>query len=218
MKYFPLCLALAVLISPLAAMAENTDDGLYDPVAPAGSAFIRFMNADPSVKNNQAPTANGKQYEEVDYAQVSPYYPIPKGALKTTFMTASTEATLEEGKFYTQVLRAERIETIADPVTEKNPNKAQVSFYNLSVTPEVSLKTADGATAITTEPVKSGKAAARLLNAIKLNSGIFNGTTRLAAVDALALERGKAYSIVLFSDENGEPKVVTTTNSTDTTK
>ena len=82
-------LALALLVAPSLAFADNQDEGLYDPVAPAGSAFVRFISVDPSMKDgDDSPTVNGKEYDGVPFATVSPYFVIPKGDLKTTFHQA----------------------------------------------------------------------------------------------------------------------------------
>lgn len=216
---FSMILALALLVAPVAAFADNQDEGLYDPVAPAGSAFVRFISVDPSLKDgDDSPTVNGKEYDSVPFATVSPYFVIPQGELKTTFHEASTTAKAKSGKFYTQVLRGDRIVTLTDTLADKNPNKAQVIFYNLSVHSAVSLKTADGSVAITQQPVKANSEAARSVNAIKLKSTVYAGDSKLTSVPSLVLERGKAYAIVLLSEADGEPKVVTALSRTDTNK
>ena len=216
---FSMILALALLISPAVTLADNQDEGLYDPVAPAGSAFIRFINVDPSIKGgDDSPTVNGKEYDGVPFATVSPYFVIPKGDLKTTFHQASSSMLAESGKFYTQVLRADRIETLTDELADKNPNKAQIIFYNLSIHSAVSLKTSNGSLAITAKPVAAGKQSARSVNPIKLDAAIFAGETKLAPVPSLVLERGKAYAIVILSEADGEPKVITALSRTDTNK
>lgn len=206
----------ALILTPLAALAENADEGLYDPVPPDGSAFVRFVNIDPAVKD-EGPDANGKEYDDVEFGTVSPYYVVPKGELKTTFESATATAPIEEGKFYTQVLSGKEIKTITDSVSNV-PAKAQVSLYNLSASsPELSLKTADGKTAITQTPVKPFETATRAMNAVKVGTAVYKGDGKVADVDSLVLERGKAYGVFVM-DDGGKAKIVTAQAKTDTKK
>lgn len=219
MTRFFAILALAVLLpfaAQNAALAENADEGLYDPVPPPGSAYVRFINVDPDV-NDEGVDANGKEYSDVPFAEMSPYYVFPKGEVKASFEEASTTLKVESGKFYTLVLSKDKIVPLTDP-TNTNGAKALVTLYNLSKTPEAVLKTADGKITVTETPAKSGALSSRVMNAVKFTTAVYSGDTKIMDGQELALERGKSYAVVLYDDKEGAPHITNFIATTDTKK
>ncbi len=117
--------------------------------------------------------------------EVSPYIETPE-----------TEA-FKAGKFYTQLNGM----AFEDPVSD-NRAKASLVFYNLTDHEKLSLKTADGQTAIIEDiaPFTNG---GREVNAVSLSMAAFTEERQIAELEEKVLTRGSAYPVFAIPGING---------------
>lgn len=214
---------LAVLVSVFAIgaaarAAGGPDEGLYAPVPPEGSAFVRFAQADPAIKEDVKPQAGGKTYDGREFASVSAYYVVPGGKVPLAFGTAKEERDLLAGKFYTVVLLSgNQIGLIEDKAAD-NRAKALIQLYNLSGKPDLSLKTSDGKVEVV-PATPAGNSGSREINAVKVSLALHGaGASGSEPVGDVTLERGKALGIFAFDNGVGGVRIVQVLASTDTTK
>lgn len=209
--------------------AQAQDEGLYDPVAPEGSAFVRFINAEPELKMVQediVPSVGGKKYETVGRkGGVSPYYPVSakEGTLQVVF-DAAGETKLQAGMFVSVVLKDGALAFLND-TQPSSRLKALVSLYNLSgdkVTSlegyeSLSLKTGDGKTEIVA-PVANGQNGAREINEVEIALAVFAGDEKVTDLPATLFRRGAAYAVIV-TGVKGDPQGAKIVEArTDTTK
>lgn len=213
-----LAVLIPVFLAGAASRAAGPDEGLYAPVPPEGSAFVRFVQADPSIKNGAKPKAGGKSYDGRDFATSSPYYVVPKGKTALELDAGKLERDLEAGKFYTVVLASGSALSILEDKAADNRAKALIQLYNLSSKPDLALKTVDGKVEIVpaTAPGASGL---REINAVKVPLAVFGaGASGSEPVGDVTLERGKALGVFVFDNGLGGVQMTQVVASTDTTK
>lgn len=190
MRVLPL-LACLLLASGL-AFGQDT---LYDPEPPAGSAFVRVLNASGAA---QTISIGERAFGELPDRTTSPYRVVPGGQRALAGAGEAKSLVFEAGGFYTVVLPRKGAPTaLRDPVLESRA-KALVVFYNLADGPR-DLKTADGTVALV-EGVVAGGSGSRLVNGIRVDLAAFSGAVPGAKVASIQLERGNAYSFVLLPD------------------
>ncbi len=183
-------LILLVFLVFIAACKEtqaDNDAGLYDPVAPAGSAFVRFLNLSP---DGLEATYKNKKYPEIPAMNISPYYVFEKDCKSITLNGVEVQTRFDEGAFYT--MTAQKI--ITDKPND-NRAKAIIAFYNMSDKPTLSVKVKEG-TVMVLENVPPQEMAARDMNAVKIDFGVYDGDKLLKALDPQIIERGNHYSLV----------------------
>ncbi|MCB9979463.1 MAG: alginate O-acetyltransferase AlgF [Rhodospirillales bacterium] len=215
-----LCAALipVFLATAVAQAAGGPDDGLYAPLPPEGSAFVRFVQADPTIKEDQNPAANGKTYDGRDFATVSPYYVVPKGKTDFAFGAAKTEQALESGKFYTVALVSGAKLVVLEDKAADNRAKAMIQFYNFSTQDGLMLKTADEKVEIVPPALKNASGS-REINAVKVALSVFGeADSGSEPIGDVVLERGKALGIFAFDDGASGVRAISVEASTDTTK
>lgn len=181
MKNFTLLLAL------LTSVAAAEDNGLYDPVPPAGSAFVRVVGS-------PAATLGGKSVS-ADRGMASAYVVIPQGEFDARVGAAGSKLKVEAGKFYSVVASGSKLTLLTDPNAE-NRAKALLTVYNLSKSTAVDLKTADGKTAVVAG-VRGGESGSRAVNGVTADLAVFNGAKALGTLKGVKLERGNTYAIVV---------------------
>jgi alginate O-acetyltransferase complex protein AlgF len=213
---------MAVLMSVFAlgavARAAGPDEGLYAPVPPDGSAFVRFVQADPAVKEDAKPKAAGKAYDGREFASVSAYYVVPQGKTALEFGPAKDDRDLVAGKFYTVVLLAGGQMGVIEDKAADNRAKALIQLYNLSAKPDLSLKTADGKVEVV-PATPAGASGSREINAVKVPLALHGtGASGSEPVGDVTLERGKALGLFAFDNGVGGVRIVQVSASTDTTK
>lgn len=92
--------AFLLLLSACKETQADTDVGLYDPVAPAGSAFVRFINVGDT---EGVALIEGKKYDSLKSDEVSAYFVAKKGQSTVEFSDTKKTASLAEGEFYSVV-------------------------------------------------------------------------------------------------------------------
>lgn len=204
--------AFTMLFVAAPALAAGPDAGLYDPLPPEGSVFIRYVNA--TADTGSKPVgANGKESDYPKGGEVTPYFTVPQGKTKIGFGDISLEQETVSGKFYTVVWTGgDTVQVIEDPVND-NRAKSQILFYNIVSDAAVVLKTSDGKVEVVgaTEKGKSGN---RQINPVKVSLAVYKGDEKLADLGEQSLERGMTYSAVLLGDK----KVVWVRSVTNTTR
>lgn len=201
----------AALFASAQAFAVNADSGLYDPVPPPDSAFVRFLGAWETSGSKEA-QVNSKALEYVDFQELSSYFVAKEGPATISVGDARGEATMEEGKYYTVVLEGARKLRVVEDKQNDNLAKSQVMFYNLNPGNTLSLKTSDGSVEIVPK-TPAGEVGARQINPVKVSLAIYDeGGRVLRDLGPLAMERGRSYSIIAYS--NNDVKVVTSTTNT----
>lgn len=189
--------------------AHAQDAGLYDPVAPEGSAFVRFINAEDDAA--VTPSVGGKNWPEVQAEAAGPYVPLKAATIEIKAGAATTSQALEKDTFYTAIIDGDKITVLKDQ-SLTNPAKALIGFYNLTDDGTLSLKTKEGKTEIIA-PVAQGASGFRDINGVKVETAIFKYATKLTDVEPLNLQRGQAFSVVVLDDDD----VKVFKNTTDTT-
>src|SRR5688572_1766027 len=150
---------LAFLCLAMPALAE-TDEGLYDPVAPDGSAFVRVANASDTATDVKT---GGKAFGRVKTGEVTKYLVIPQGQ-------EVGGQKIEEKKYYTAVVTNSGFNLLTDTSSE-NRAKAVVALYNLGGADALSLKAQDGTIGVI-EGVVPGQTGGRELNAVKVGFSV----------------------------------------------
>lgn len=207
-------LALAVMAFSFPAMAQ--DEALYDPVAPEGSAFVRFIN-DGDKAEALKPAIGGKTYKETPFGEAGPYVPVKGGeAADLSLGGATAKETLEKGAYYTVLLKGGALSVLKDEALA-NPAKAEIAFYNLTGKDGLALKTADGKTEVVA-PVASGKAGYREINGVTVPVAVYSGADKAAELAApLDLKRGEATTVIVRETDKGL-EAVAAQAKTDTTQ
>lgn len=199
------------MLSLLSRPAFSVEE-LYAPAPPAGSAFVRFINAtDAAVPLTLA----GRSVGTLAALEVSAYWVASGGTRTAAAGNARLELAVSAGSFYTLVLTGDRLQLLTD-----SPNthlaKAQVALYNLSSLPSVALKTANGAAVLVDKvgPMAQGQ---RAVNAIAVDLAVFGDAGLLETFSGVSLAQGASYSAVVFPGGKA-PRVRWLQNRTDTTR
>lgn len=203
-------LLLCVLMLPMAAHAQM-DEGLYDPLPPAGSAFIRFVNAAPNTETASV-SIDKKTFAPLGFRAASPYYVAPKGPATLRLGQDDKALDVQEGQFYTVVLLDEIFIVKDTPNIDRT--KSQIQLYNFSPHDALALKTADGKIKIT-DPAAKRETAIRPINAVKLETKLFADEQAVGESSTINLKRGMVHSAFVFAPDDNIHWV---TNTTDTTQ
>lgn len=200
-----LLLSFLIVLTACKDSRADSDAGLYDPVAPAGSSFVRFLNLE---DQSVVPKIGKKKYKALDQGQVSAYFPVPEGSVTIRFAGKELPSDLVAGDFYTAINGGAPF-LIKDDAN-LNRSKVTIAFYNLSDIKILSLKVRGGSVEVLKD-VQSNKMSAREMNAVKIDFSIFDGETNLISLDETVLERGNHYSIIY--DGKTVQMVTATTNT-----
>lgn len=204
-------IAGGLALSATAAQA-NPDTGLYDPLPPEGSAFVRYIN-DFEDKGSEKAIANGKTFDYLDYKEVSSYFVVPEGNVKAAIGEQTTSFDVEAGKFYTVVLTGANNLIVNTDMVNDNRSKSQISFYNLTDDKDLTVKTSDGKVEIV--PLTSvNKAGDRQINPVKVSLGVFDGDVLIKDLGDVSMERAASYSIVAYNPD----EIVWIPSTTNTTR
>lgn len=183
----------AVGLAPGFALAA---DDLYAPAPPAGSAFVRVVNAQPG-SAALAATVGGKSAGAVAFGQASAYVVVPQGEREADFGGQKKQGfAVAAGGFYTVALTPNGVVVVNDG-SNTNLAKALVSLYNFSGKPSLDLKTADGATTVVAG-VASGAVGSRAVNPLTVGFVVMSGAELLTTQPPVPLDRGAAYSLIVM--------------------
>jgi alginate O-acetyltransferase complex protein AlgF len=197
MKTTTTLLAATLLAALAPAQARAADEGVYGPVAPPNSAFVRVFNAT-AQPELQAKIAD-KTLDEIPAYGASEFVFLPPGKYTLTVGAASQPVTLQANKFYTAALEGKELRML-DNERYTNRLKALVIVYNLVDGSTLSLKTPDGRPVV--ENVGPNSIGSREVNAVKVNLALFDGAKKVADVKPMNLERGRAFSLFVAGDKD----------------
>jgi alginate O-acetyltransferase complex protein AlgF len=190
-------LLTAALLAALALPAQAGDEGVYGPVAPPNSAFVRVFNAT-AQPELQARIAD-KTLEEIPAFGASEFVFLPPGKYTLTVGAVSQPVTLQANKFYTAALEGKELRMLENE-RYTNRLKALVMVYNLVDGSTLSLKTPDGRPVV--ENVAANSTGSREVNAVKVSLAVFDGTKKITDVKPMNLERGRAFSLFIAGDKD----------------
>ena len=183
----------------------HAQEDLYGPSAPPDAAYVRFINAAPG--DEAAAELGDVDYDPVAFTETTPYRVLEPGDVTLNVAGAEASLTAEAGGFYTVVLTPEGVNVLQDEALV-DASRALLTLYNLSDLESLDLKTADGATDIVSE-VAPGGAASIVVNQAEVALGVFSEGELVEALEPSLLERGVAYSVLVFDGAGeGGPVVV----------
>lgn len=185
LRLFSLSLALA------ATALSPAEAGLYPPAAPPGSAFVRVFNA--TAQPKVSAQIGDKALPDTASLQASPYSFLAPGSYTLKLGGSQQSLTLQASRCYTAALEDRGI-AVFEQDCFNSQLKALVSLYNLVDDQSLSLKTADGGTALI-DGVAANAAGHREVNPLKATLAVYDGTNKLAEARPLTLERGKTFSL-----------------------
>jgi alginate O-acetyltransferase complex protein AlgF len=166
------------------------DEGVYGPVAPPDSAFIRVFNA--TAQGELEGRIGDKVLSDIGAFGASDFVFLPAGKYTLTVGAVSQPVTLKPNRYYTAALEGKDLRLL-DNDRYSNRLKALLIVYNLVDGSTMSLKTADGRAVV--ENVAANSFGTREVNAVKVNLALFDGAKQVAEVKPMNLERGRAFSL-----------------------
>lgn len=212
MKKFLALLALALCLSAPARAAANADAGLYDPVPPEGSAFVRFVNVHPAGGSREA-KLGGRTVGHLSFRDISSYFVTPGKKTAASIGQASAEHDFAPGRFYTVALRDNgRLQVYEDPANA-NSAKSQITLYNFSPEKALSLKTSDGKVEVI-PAATADTPGIRQINPVKVSLAVYDGGKVLYDLGPVSMDRARAYSVLVYPDHD----VKWAASSTNTTR
>lgn len=180
------------------------DEGLYAPTPPDNAAFLRVVHIATDEENVSVSVAN-TNYGELGFAEVTPYRIVLEGKRAVNAGSIEDVFDVESGNFYTAFFVGDSIDIVVD-ATNLDRSKALLALYNYSTLDSVDLKTADGSTDVITGIAPKDQANIAV-NGITVALGVFTNGGPVTIFDEVQLERGAAYSAIVFSSE-GQPEAV----------
>jgi alginate O-acetyltransferase complex protein AlgF len=178
------CLALAIASASASAAGEA---GLYGPVAPKGSTFVRVYNAG----NAEVSASVGNtSLNEIAALGSSDFSFMPQGDYTAKLGKASLPVRLASDHYYTIVNTPNGAPVLVEETPFRNKQKALVRVQNLS-DQALSLKTADGKTEVVPS-VNSRGTGEREINPVKVGLALYQGERKVSDVKPVTLERGEA--------------------------
>lgn len=182
---------LAGAVGALACAPAHGDEGLYGPAAPPGSAFVRVFNGTPqSIEDVRVGT---EDLNEVGAYEASEFTFLPPGSHALVAGTVKQSLSLKPDRYYTAAIVDGKVRLL-DNERYANRMKALVIVYNLVDGADLSLRTADGRTAVV-DKIAPNATGQREVNAVRTQLALYRGDQRVASVRPVALERGRAFSL-----------------------
>jgi alginate O-acetyltransferase complex protein AlgF len=200
-------------------VAANADDGLYAPVAPEGSAFVRFFNAANPDKSIEI-KAGSKSYDALAFNTATSYYVVPKGSVDLTIDGNSSKNDIVAGKFYTVTQQKDTKSLIvSEDQAIQDKAKASITLYNYTKIDDAKLSaTLNGKDVDIVSDVDSYKTATRELNPFELDLKVTAAEKELAHPAPVTVERGFAYGLFLTEGKDGKVQTAWIVSKTDTKK
>jgi alginate O-acetyltransferase complex protein AlgF len=190
-------LATALLAGLALLPARAADEGVYGPVAPPNSAFVRVFNA--TAQPELQARVGDKTMDEIPAFGASEFVFLPAGKYTLTVGAVSQPVTLQANKFYTAALEGKELRMLENE-RYTNRLKALVIVYNLVDGSTLSLKTPDGRGVV--ENIAPNSIGSREVNAVKVNLALFDGARKVTDVKPMNLERGRAFSLFVAGNKD----------------
>ena len=181
-------------------------EDLYGPSAPPDAAYVRVVNA---VPGPEAAVSLADADYLVGFATATAYQVLEPGETTLNVAGEAIPLTVEAGGFYTAVVTPEGVNVLHDEALV-DASRALLTLYNFSSLGPLDLKTADGETDIVSgvAPLSEGSI---VVNQAEVALGVFAGGELIGETESSLLERGTAYSVMVFDGaDNGEAGPVVT--------
>ncbi|MFN3767965.1 alginate O-acetyltransferase AlgF [Ectopseudomonas guguanensis] len=206
-----LCRVLLILltVASAAAQAQDANADLYDPVAPANSAFVRVLNL--SERNIEVTLSGKNKPQVVTSGQFGGYRFVAPGKQRIAVANQAVEHELKANTASTVIYRDGQLLLIADQFVNE-PRKAQIAFYNFTDKP-AALKTLDGQHVVV-DTIQRDQTGSRMVNELKIAFAAYADNQQLIGFDELFLKKGRSYSYALLPAANGY-RAITLANSVD---
>ncbi|MBF8161201.1 alginate O-acetyltransferase AlgF [Ectopseudomonas hydrolytica] len=202
-------LLILLTVASVAAKAQDGNADLYDPVAPANSAFVRVLNL--SERNIEVTLSGKNKPQVVTSGQFGGYRFVAPGKQRIAVANQAVEHELKANTASTVIYRDGQLLLIADQFVNE-PRKAQIAFYNLTDKP-AALKTVDGQHVVV-DTIQRDQTGSRMVNELKIAFAAYADDEQLVGFDELFLKKGRSYSYALLPTENGY-RAITLANSID---
>lgn len=187
----PRILMLAVLLN--SAHAVSAQDGLYAPVLPGDTAFVRIVNtSETAVTVDLGPVRIGP----VQTKTGSDYAPVRPGVSVVFVANTRLPVTAAPGSFRTVVISAESAMVFDDPHHD-DPLRAQFRVYNLSAT-TIRVDAIEPSAPLF-EGIPAGEAEYLTLNAVPVLVGVTRDDGTLHH-EQIEFSRGDSYSLVVMDN------------------
>lgn len=195
-------LVSALVMALAAPVWAEGDEGLYDPVPPEGSVFVRFIHAQNDIEGEIVPSVNGRERDAARFGFIKPYSVTGNGTVDVGFGQYEGAFEAEPGGHYSVILQNGSLRFERDPEAA-DALKAQVIFYNLTGRDDISLRTVDGKITIA-GPLEAGKMQDRAINPVKVSFAVYAGDEKFADMKDWPLERGESYTIAVMEGLDGK--------------
>jgi hypothetical protein len=181
-----------------AALAQG---GLYGGGIPENVAFVRFIHAEKTGAIDFA--IAGVPFVTLEPNTASAYYTLAEGEHVVVALERELTLTATPGAFYTVVAAGGELTLFEDAVLG-DPARVLLALYNLSGA-SIDLMTAGGETEVLMDvaPLTSGSVE---VNPADVILAVYQAGEVYAELAGLTLERGEAYSIIVFEREVGHVK------------
>lgn len=201
-------LASAGIASALPLPGRAQDEGLYDPVPPADSVFLRLISAMGGAQVGPAVFADGGE------GAISPYKVLEAGTLPLSAGDLSAELTLEPGTSYSLALIPEAPGYILfkDEIVE-DPRKCGLMLYNLSATPAKLFVPRDGKEIPIIEGLAPGAHQTRAVNAITVDLAVAADGSEIGRFPQVKLRR-RSHMTFVVAGPAGALKAMSAENAT----
>lgn len=200
-------LAMVAMMFMTSMVAQAGDGGLYGPVAPPGSAFIRVFNA--SDTDELTAKVGNESIADIRAWNASDFIFLPAGTHRLVAGSSDQSVTLAAGRYYTAVAGSGSVKLL-DNDNSGNRLKALLILYNLTGNRALSLRTKDGGTEVI-PGVAAAASGKREVNPSKVQLAVYDGDKKLADAPPVTLARGQAFSLFVVGDA-GAPRLAWAVN------
>ena len=176
----------------------HAQDNLYGPLAPPDAAYLRVVNA---VPGPEVEVRLADAVHSVGFATVTAYQVLEPGEATLNVAGEDVPLTVEAGEFYTAAVTPEGVNVLRDEALV-DASRALLTLYNFSSLGTLDLKTADGETDIVSDVAPGGEGGI-VVNQAEVALGVFAESELVGETEPSLLERGTAYSVLVFDGESG---------------
>lgn len=191
-KYSWMSYVGAIALGFSALHAQAGEGGLYAPIAPKGSAFVRAYNAG----NSELSVSVGNtELSDIAPLGSSDFSYLPAGSYSAQVGSSSLPVKLDADHFYTLVNQPGAEPKLVEEAAFQNKQKALLRVQNLSDS-TLSLKTADGKAAVVDNVAPDGNGE-REVNPVKIRLALFDGDKKVSDLKPVTLARGEVVSLYI---------------------
>ncbi len=178
--------ACALALGLGALHAEAGEGGLYGPVAPKGSSFVRAYNAG----NSELSVSVGNTaLSDIAPLASSDFSFLPPGSYSAQVGSATLPVKLDADRYYTLVNQPGAAPKLVEEPPFANKQKALLRVQNLSDS-KLTLKTADGKTPVVEAVAPNGRGE-REINPVKVGLALYDGERKVSDLKPVSLARGE---------------------------